>query len=273
SNANGGNSGGAAASSANGNSGSSGNGASSSESATNNDPITIQYWHSHAEAQMPGLEYMIEEFNKVYPHITIEPVYQGGYPDLHKKLQAAVAARNVPAVSNVEVSSLPNFAESGVFANLDPFIERDGVDTEDFSQGMLQAYQFNDSQYGLPLIVSTSVFVYNKTMLDELGATPPQTWDEIPAYLEKVVEKQGNETTRYGFAIPGWDAWYYDPWIINGGGSIVNEDMTEATVGTGDSMKAWNNFRQWMDDGSVQFGFGQGASGTIDRKSTRLNSS
>lgn len=229
----------------------------------NTDPIKIQYWHSHAEAQMPALEYMLEEFNKKYPHITVEPVYQGVYADLHKKLQAAVAAKDVPAVSNVEVASLPNFADSGVFSDLTGYIQRDGVDTSDFSQGMLQAYGFNGGQYGLPLIVSSSVFVYNKTLLDSLNVQPPQTWDEIPAFIDAVHLKENGATKRYAFSIPGWDTWYYDPWIVNGGGSIINEDHSAATVGSGESMRAWNMFKEWMDKDAVQFGFGQGASGTM----------
>lgn len=112
---------------------------------------------------------MVAEFSKKYPHITVEPVFQGAYAELHKKLQAAVAAGDVPAVTNVEVSSLPNFANSGVFADLTPWIQRDKVQLDDFSKGMLQAYAYNNKQYGFPLIVSTSVFVYNKTLLDQLG--------------------------------------------------------------------------------------------------------
>ncbi|MFF3923685.1 ABC transporter substrate-binding protein [Paenibacillus lactis] len=223
-------------------------------------PIKIQYWHSHAEAQLEGLNYMIGEFQKKYPHITVEPVFQGGYPDLHKKLSAAVAAGDVPAVTNVEVSSLPNFADSGVFADLGPWIKRDEVKMDDFAQGMLNAYAFNGKQYGFPLIVSTSVFVYNKTMLDELGVEPPQKWDEIEAFNAKVVKKEGDKTTRYAFSVPGWDTWYYDPWNINGGGQILTEDMSASAVENEDSLRYLQNFYKWQNEGSMHMGFGKGAS-------------
>ncbi|BFH12153.1 hypothetical protein J6TS7_54190 [Paenibacillus dendritiformis] len=64
-------------------------------------PVTIQYWHAHAEAQLKGLNAQIAAFQKKYPHITVEAVYQGGYGDLHKKLQAPVAANDVPDVTNI----------------------------------------------------------------------------------------------------------------------------------------------------------------------------
>ena len=223
-------------------------------------PVTIQYWHAHAENQLEGLNYMIGEFSKKYPHITVEPVFQGGYPDLHKKLQAAVAAGDVPAVTNVEVSSLPNFADSGVFSDLTPWIERDKVNTDDFSKGMLNAYAYNGKQYGFPLIVSTSVFVYNQTMLDKLGVQPPQTWDEIDGFNQKVALKEGGKTKRYAFAVPGWDAWYSDPWLINGGGKILTDDMAKSAVETPESLRYLENFKRWIDEGSMQMGYGKGAS-------------
>lgn len=226
-------------------------------------PVKIQYWHAHAEAQMEGVNYMIDEFHKKYPWITVEPVYQGAYDDLHKKLQAAVAAKEVPAVTNVEVASLPAFADSGVFQDLTGYIKRDNVDLADFSEGMLKAYSFNDKQFGFPLIVSTSVMIYNKTLFDELKVTPPQTWDEIEAFNKAVTKKEGDKVTRHAFSVPGWDVWYYDPWNINGGGSILNEDMTKATVDSPESLRYLKNFKKWMDEGSLHIGVGKGASDTM----------
>jgi sn-glycerol 3-phosphate transport system substrate-binding protein len=222
-------------------------------------PITIQYWHSHAEAQLPGLNYMLAEFNKKYPYITVEPVFQGGYPDLHKKLQAAVAANDVPAVTNVEVSSLPNFADGGVFTDMTEYIKRDKVDLNDFSKGMLAAYAYNNKQYGFPLIVSTSVMVYNKTMFDQLGVKPPQTWAEFDEFNKKVTQKEGGKTSRYAFSVPGWDTWYYDPWISNGGGTILTKD-TKSGFDQPESLRWAEQFKKWMDEGSMHMGYGKGAS-------------
>lgn len=226
-------------------------------------PITIQYWHSHAENQMEGLNYMIAEFNKKYPYITVEPVFQGAYADLHKKLQAAVVANDVPAVTNVEVSSLPNFAEGGVFMDLTDWIERDKLPTEDFAEGMLNAYAYEGRQFGLPLIVSTSVFIYNKTLLDSLGVQPPQKWDDIEEFNKKVTVSEGGKTTRYAFSVPGWDPWYYDPWILNGGGSILTEDNKSSAVETPESLRYIKLFEKWKKDGSMHIGYGKGASDTM----------
>lgn len=228
-----------------------------------NSPVTIQYWHSHAEVQMPAVNYMIGEFQKKYPNITIEPVFQGAYVDLHKKLQAAVAANDVPAVTNVEVSVLPNFADSGVFADLSGYISRDKVDMNDFSKGMLQAYSYNKKQYGFPLIVSTSVMIYNKTLLDKLNVKPPQTWAEIEDFNKKVTVKENGKTSRYAFSVPGWDTWYMDPWVSNGGGAILSPDHKKTQLDQPESLKWIQNFDKWTKEGSMHMGYGKGASDTM----------
>ncbi|GIP33227.1 ABC transporter substrate-binding protein [Paenibacillus sp. J2TS4] len=222
-------------------------------------PVTIQYWHAHAEGQIEGLNFMIKEFQDKYPWITVEPVYQGAYGDLHKKLMAAVAAKEVPAVTNVEVASLPTFGEGGIFMDLGPFIQRDQLDTDDFAQGMFQAYSYEGKQYGFPLIVSANVFIYNKTMFDELGVTPPQTWDEIVPFSEKVTQKEGNNVTRYAFSVPGWDAWYAETWIRNGGGTPLTEDL-KSGLDKEESLRMIRSFKEWMDKGYMHMGYGKGAS-------------
>ncbi|WJH35007.1 ABC transporter substrate-binding protein [Paenibacillus aurantius] len=226
-------------------------------------PVTIQYWHAHAEAQMAGLNYMIDEFQKKYPYIKVEPVFQGAYTDLQKKLQAAIAAKDVPAVTNVEVSAVANFADSGAFEELTPYIKRDKIDMNDFSKGMLQAYAYNNKQYGFPLIVSTSVMVYNKTLFDKLGVKPPEKWSDIEDFNKKVTVKEGGKTTRYAFSVPGWDTWYYDPWISNGGGAILTPDGEKTALDQPDSQRWIQNFKKWIDDGSLMMGYGKGASDTM----------
>ncbi|GIP41398.1 ABC transporter substrate-binding protein [Paenibacillus sp. J31TS4] len=225
-------------------------------------PVTIQYWHAHADVQLEGLNYMLAEFKKKYPWITVEPVYQGAYADLHKKLLAAVAAKEVPAVTNVEVASIPNFGEGGIFMDLNPYIKRDKMDVNDFSQGMLKAYAYNNKQYGLPLIVSANVFIYNKTMFDKEGIKPPQTWEEIEPFAQKLTKKEGSNVSRYAFSVPGWDMWYAETWMRNGGGTPLTDD-NKSGVDQPNSVKFMKKFREWMDKGYLQMGYGKGASDTM----------
>lgn len=89
---------------------------------------------------------------------------------------------------------------------------------------------------------------------------PPQTWSEIDAFNAKAAKRENGKTTRYAFSVPGWVTWYYDPWLINGGGHILTEDGSEAAVQTPDSLRYVENFHRWLKEGVVHMGYGKGAS-------------
>jgi sn-glycerol 3-phosphate transport system substrate-binding protein len=224
-------------------------------------PITIQYWHSHPETQLEGMKLMISEFNKKYPYITVEPVYQGSYDELSRKLTAAMAAKEVPAITVSENSLMPNLALNGALMDLGPYIKRDKFDVTDFSKGMLEAYALDGKQYGIPFVVSTNSLVYNKTMFDKEGIKPPETWAEVAEFGKKVVQKQGDKITRYGFTVNLSGPWDYEPWILNGGGSIITKDG-KSGVDQPESFKFMKQFQEWKKDGTMYYTHGKGGTDT-----------
>ncbi|WP_307794891.1 ABC transporter substrate-binding protein [Alkalihalobacillus sp. BA299] len=230
--------------------------------ASNDEKVKITYWHTHNETTEDGFNYMLEEFNKKYPNIEVEHVFQGNYGDLSKKITASLAAGDTPDVALIESALLPNFAESEVFEDLQPYFEKDAVDVADFSKGMLDAYKYKGTQYAVPFMVSASVFVYNQELFDEAGITPPQTWDELEEYAEKMTIKDGDTTTQYAFAVPGWSSWYYDPWIVNAGGSVLDENGN-ANISSEKSKKFLKKFQEWKDKGQMFLPYGKGSSGTM----------
>jgi len=65
------------------------------------EPVHLVFWHTQEPEAFRGklLNGMIEDFQKEYPWITIESVYQGSYSDLYKKIMAAIAAGETPDLS------------------------------------------------------------------------------------------------------------------------------------------------------------------------------
>ncbi|CAG7654650.1 ABC transporter substrate-binding protein [Paenibacillus allorhizosphaerae] len=226
-----------------------------------NSPITIQYWHSHPETQLEGMKLIIAEFNKKYPNITVEPVYQGSYDELSRKLTAAMAAKDVPAVTVTENSLMPNLAINGALMELGTYIQRDKVDTKDFSKGMLEAYSLNGKQYGIPFVVSTNAFVYNKTMFDKEGIKPPETWADVETFGQKIVKKEGDKISRYGFTVNLSGPWDYEPWLLNGGGTIFTKDG-KSGVDQPESFRFMRQFQEWKKKGYIYYTHGKGGTDT-----------
>mgnify|MGYP000871429265 FL=1 len=67
-------------------------------------PITITWWHAHEDQWHEHLNYMVEEFHKQNPLITVEPVYIGAYVDINTQLIAAIASGDVPALCTANTS-------------------------------------------------------------------------------------------------------------------------------------------------------------------------
>jgi sn-glycerol 3-phosphate transport system substrate-binding protein len=224
-------------------------------------PITIQYWHSHPDTQLDGMKMMISEFNKKYPYITVEPVFQGAYDELSRKLTAAMAAKAVPALTVSENSLMPNLAINGALTELGPYMKRDKFDVNDFSKGMMEAYALNGKQYGIPFVVSMNSLVYNKTMFDKEGIKAPETWADVNTFGQKIVKKEGNKITRYGLTVNLSGPWDYEPWILNGGGAIITKDG-KSGLDQPESFKFMKQFLDWKTNGSMFITHGKGATDT-----------
>ena len=59
---------------------------------------------------------------------------------------------------------------------------RDRAETVGFVDG---------GMYALPAVTTGPIFFYNKTIYDEMGFTPPTTWEELAEQSKAIYEKYG----------------------------------------------------------------------------------
>ena len=52
----------------------------------------ISFWHSMADKQAVAINEMAQAFAQLHPDITVRPIYQGSYDQLHQKLIAAITS-------------------------------------------------------------------------------------------------------------------------------------------------------------------------------------
>ncbi|HBR33358.1 MAG TPA: ABC transporter substrate-binding protein, partial [Firmicutes bacterium] len=185
-------------------------------------PITITWWHAHEDQWHEHLNYMVEEFHKQNPLITVEPVYIGAYVDINTQLIAAIASGDVPALCTANTSYPPSYGAAGICEILDPYIKAYNFDIKDFGEGLIASTSYENEQICLPYLISTQVMYYNQTMADAEGIKMPTTFDEMDAFLKKatVFNKDGS-TARYGTVFGGWDYWYYEMLYKNNGVELV----------------------------------------------------
>ena len=152
------------------------------------------------------LNLYIEEFNKLYPNITVNASQVGSYDDVRDQISTEITVGAQPNIAYCYPDHVALYNMAGVVATLDNLIDSkeevvraDGsveilglTDAEkaDFIEGYYEeGRQFGDDlMYTLPWSKSTEVLYYNKTFFDEHNISVPTTWDEMEEVCKKIKE-------------------------------------------------------------------------------------
>ncbi|MCR5585018.1 MAG: extracellular solute-binding protein [Lachnospiraceae bacterium] len=94
--------------------------------------------------------------------------------------------------------------------------------SERFTKSALVSYTFENAVYALPETQTFPIMFYRKDIFEQLGLTPPDTWDD---FMEVVAVLQRNNM-EVGFpqGMGGMQIFLYQ-----NGGSLYNEDLTACT--------------------------------------------
>ncbi|WP_320775466.1 extracellular solute-binding protein [Streptomyces sp. CRN 30] len=123
------------------------------------------------------------------------------------------SSRTLPDLLMLDNADLQRFAQTGALSPLDRY----GIDTGGFAEGILSAGSYRGKVYGLAPYVSTVALFYNKDMLAEAGVSVPRTWDELK---DAAAELTG--AGHYGMAVDASatfeSSWQFLPFLWSGGG-------------------------------------------------------
>jgi len=131
--------------------------------------VTIRYglWDGN---QQPAYEACAAKFHEANPGITVK-VEQAGWGDYWNGVQTGMVSGTAPDVFTNHLAKYPEFAAKEQLVDLQPFIERDGVDTKQYLPGLADLWGRDGKTYGLPKDWDTIAVVYNQDMLDKAGVT------------------------------------------------------------------------------------------------------
>ena len=193
--------------------------------ATPTGPVKIVYWRSITGAAGDAQEELVKRFNASQTQVVVEVQYQGTYPEIQTKLQAAIAAKATPTIVMLDSPMMPYYAKNGQLAPLDDYIKgKDGVDLNDFYSGLYADGVYDGKQYGWPFARSTPVLYFNRDMFKEAGLPDraPETWTEFKQFCEKLTVKD----KRVGYAVQmGLTTahWYFQGMLYAHGNDISDD--------------------------------------------------
>src|ERR671911_750184 len=139
-------------------------------------PVTLNaLFMKQAAYSDADVKNMTEQFQKQNPNIKVNLTFVA-YEALHDKVVAAAPAGTYDTVL-VDVIWPAEFASKKMIVDItDRFPESERSKIFD---GALKTTEYQGSYYGVPWILDTKYFFYNKEMLEEAGTAPPETWDAV----------------------------------------------------------------------------------------------
>lgn len=162
--------------------------------------VTLSFWHGwSAPSEVKAIEENIARFEKAHPNITVKVTGNMTDDKINQALRAGGAGAP-DVVSSFTTDSVGKFCNSRAFADLNPFLEKSGIDkTKVFPKTLLEYTRFDGNQCTLPLLNDAYGLVYNKTAFAAAGITePPRTWSRFTEVAQKLTKPKGDSYEQVG---------------------------------------------------------------------------
>ncbi len=207
---------------------------------------TLRFWHIWGGTRTELLEGVLKDFEAKNPGTTVEPRLLSFDQSITEQL-TALAAKDVPELSQGYPVNVPQFIASGGLVSLSPYLERDKIVLADIlNPSEVALATTNGSVYTLPMTAngtSNNMF-YNRALFESAGLdpdSPPRTWDELKSAALKLTKRDGNRISQNGITILSSNPLVsdYKSWLIANGGEWLSADGKTATFVKGLETLEW----------------------------------
>ena len=214
------------------------------------EPVTLQYWHTHSDAEAAQLDQVIAAFEAANPGISVETT-RYAYSDYKTALLTAISSGAVPDVARLDIAWVSEFADQDALTQLDGNLPGFETIIKDTFPGPLSTNVWQDHYYGLPLDTNTQVLLWNKSVFEAAGVSaPPATMEEFAAVACQLTDAAKKQ---YGYAEGGTYFWAPAPVFYAMGGKITDEKITTASgyINGPESVAAFTMLKDLYDQGCM----------------------
>lgn len=162
--------------------------------------VTVEIWHTYNGQQADALNDVANRFNESQKDYIVKVLNQD-YSGFADTVYNAVANGIGPSIIFNYGTTAVDYANEGLAIDIKKYIEEDKKNGDTKMQEIIDSLPeamktdvlgFEDGGiYYLPGCTTGPVYFYNKTIFDELGLTPPTTWDELVSVSKTIKEKKG----------------------------------------------------------------------------------
>lgn len=215
---------------------------------------TINFWHSMTGTNGELIDNLVKAYNASQDKVEVIATFQGNYAEAAAKAEAAIFNNNAPDILQLAQDNVGRLAYNGIFANLLPYMEKDGIDPKDFVEAFVADAYYDDELIAIPFGRSAQVVYVNNDVMQEVSLDVPTTWDELKAFCEAAVVKAADGSIeRYGIAIP-FDQWNIFAFIQQEGSTFINEEGTSlGCYDDGALVKVFEDLREMQESGALYY--------------------
>lgn len=147
------------------------------------DKKVVTFWTLQMNDFAPYMNEVISNFEKENPDIKINWI-DVPFSEGEKRTLAAVLSDSPADLINLNPDFSAILAEKGVLEE----ISED--DTEQYKQSILNALKFNGKLYALPWYATSAITIYNKDLLNAIGAKTPTHYEDLLVISEKIKKEK-----------------------------------------------------------------------------------
>jgi multiple sugar transport system substrate-binding protein len=236
------------------NAGTSGSETTANAAADSDEVVTIKYvtWESKEENNP-----IIEQFEKEHSNIKVDVTV---VPDSNNTAESL----DIIAMGGGEMDVWPfqsggqfSRMQQGLLLDVSSYLERDGIDMDEWFGTYSEWGQYNGTYYGMPSTASVGMMFYNKDMFDAAGVDyPADDWtiDDYKEIAEKLTTGDGSSKV-YGT----FQNTFPEEWGIYGAQktSLYGEDgLSSFTMDNTDFINSLQ-LRKELDDGGYEISYAQ----------------
>ena len=194
---------------------------------------SITFWSADPGGSKDVIDEVIKGFT-AKTGIAVQHVSTSSYEDTAQKFQAAQAAggKDLPDVATLSDVWWFRFKMNDQIIPLDSVMDAAGIDPATYNPVFFGDYQYDGSQWGIPLARSTPMFYYNKADWAAAGLPDraPATWQEFAQWAPKLQAVNGGAPAYEWPDIAGYAGWIGQDLLWGWGGGWSKKDSFDITA-------------------------------------------
>jgi len=217
--------------------------------------VKVVVWHGWGTTIKATLDSLVKEYNASQDKVEVSAEPEGkSYDEVLKKYNAAIPSKQLPAIIQLEDTSLKAMVDGGTVLPAEACMKADHYDLNQIKPSVRAYYTTGGVFWPGFVGISEPVLYYNKVHFQKAGldiTKPPATLAELRTAAEKL-KKAGVSKKPLSLVL---NSWFVESWLNGIDVPTVSHDngrsgiADKATFDTPEAVKLFTFLKKMKDDG------------------------